>query len=320
MGAEPHLRRKVAHADQHEVHDVGRGVHELQVVAGVPPAARGVDAPAERAQVAAEVAVAVDARRDVGHGVAVVQVCGRGAQLRPVEVAAVALGLVEAQRVGQRVAVDRRAAAHGEGRRDGAHRTADRDRVGAYGGQSVEVERVDVGVAAVPGAQVGADRGRSRDHRRAAAHREHGAGGGRARHEIGALGRRRHVAELIDAHEGGRRARRRGGWRRRRGGRRRRCGGRRERRRSDRCRRGSGRFAPTMRPRRSARRGPTLRRCSPRRRARDGQRRDRGHSGSRPPRSALGFLRILRIFIVPPLAMNLAAAADWSAPQPSHRS
>ena len=73
-GASAHLRGKVADAHEQDGVGVGRRVDELQVVAGVPPAAGRVDPHAERREVALERAVAVDLRRAVCHGVGVVQV------------------------------------------------------------------------------------------------------------------------------------------------------------------------------------------------------------------------------------------------------
>ncbi len=109
-----HLVREVTHPGEQQRLGVARGVHELEVVASVPPAARGVDALAHRRQIAAELAVAVDLGGPVRHGAAVVQMRGRRAQPRTDELRAVTLDLVEAERIAQRLSVDVRAAADGE--------------------------------------------------------------------------------------------------------------------------------------------------------------------------------------------------------------
>ena len=131
--------------------------------------------------------------------------CRRRAQRGAVEGGPVALGLVEAQGVGERLGVDVGAAAYGKRRRDGFHRSAHRDGVRAGIGQAVEVEGVDVPEPLVPGTRRRADRQWTGDDHAVAAYRERRAGRRRARHEIGPFGSRRGVADLIDTHEGHRR-------------------------------------------------------------------------------------------------------------------
>ncbi len=197
-----HLSREVTHtAEQHRLRVAGR-VDELEIVARVPPAARRVAAHAESLQVAAEDAVGVDLRRRVRHRVAVVQV-GRGvAQRRADEVGAVALHLVEAQRVRQRARVDVRATVDREPGRDRRRGPEHDDLVDARRGHRREIEREDVGVLRVPPAEVRARRARVGDRARAVDHDEGRAGGGRGRHEVGAFGRARGIPDLVHAHEG----------------------------------------------------------------------------------------------------------------------
>ena len=204
----PHLAREVPHARQEQVGGVAQGLHALDVVAGVPPAAGGVDPDPQRREVAGEAPAAVHVGRLVGHRVLVVQVRRRGPQGVRDEVRAVPLGLVEGQGVGQRLGIHVRADVDPEARRGCGDRPGDRDRVAARGRDGVEVERVDVGVGRAPRAEVGPDL--TREHGLAARvpHAEAGAGLGDARHQVGTLGRGRGVADLVHPHE--RRARRGG--------------------------------------------------------------------------------------------------------------
>ena len=214
LGPEAHLAREVpgaragahppgevAHAGRQDRLGVAGRVQELEVVAGVPPAARRVDALAQRCQVALEDPVAVDLGRQVRHRVLVVQVPGRGAQRRGHVVGAVALHLVEAARVRDRRRVDRRAAADPKRRRRCGDRAADRDRERARSAQRREVDRANARIGVAPRAGGGADL--ARQHRAAGGvddveHRARAVGAG---HQERSLGRSQRVAELVDADE-----------------------------------------------------------------------------------------------------------------------
>ena len=195
-----HLCGEVAHAGQQQVDGVAGRLHELQVVAGVPPASGGVDRFAGRREVAFEDAVAVDLRRREHARRLVVEVGRRRAQRRGDVLRPVALVLVERQRVGQRLFIQRGGRGDRERRRAGAGLAADAHRVAARRLHGVEVQRVHEAVAIAPRAQRRADR--SAQRRRAGAgglHRKRRAGLRDARHQVRALGRRGGIADLVDA-------------------------------------------------------------------------------------------------------------------------
>ena len=214
LGPEAHLARRSSRRPRRrpsarEVADAGRQdrlgvagrVQELEVVAGVPPAARRVDALAQRCQVSLEDPVAIDLGRQVRHRVLVVQVPGRSAQRRGHVVGSVALHLVETARVRDRRRVDRRAAADPKRRRGCGDRAADRDRVRARSVQRREVDRANARIGVAPRARGGADL--ARQHRAAGGvddveHRARAVGAG---HQERSLGRAQRVAELVDADE-----------------------------------------------------------------------------------------------------------------------
>jgi hypothetical protein len=101
-----HLVRELAYAVQEQRRRIAEGLHALDVVARVPPTARRVDAHTERVEVVGEAPSRVRVRRQVRHRVLVVEMRRRGAECVRDVVRAVTLGLVEGQRVGERVAVD----------------------------------------------------------------------------------------------------------------------------------------------------------------------------------------------------------------------
>ena len=101
------LVREVADQQQHQVDGVTRGLHELEVITGVPPAAGGVHRHTERGQAAGEAARrGLVVRRQVRHRVLVVEVARRRPQRRRDVVRAVPLVLVEGQRISHRASVD----------------------------------------------------------------------------------------------------------------------------------------------------------------------------------------------------------------------
>jgi hypothetical protein len=204
------LGGEVAHAELHHGDGIAGGLDEFQVVAGVPPAARDVDAHAERREVAREAPIVVHVRRQVGHGDGVVEVAGRAAQGRGDVGGPIALILIERQPVGERAGIQVGRRVHleaGGGRGDGP---ADRDGVGARRRHAVEIQRIDHWIGSAPLAEAGADGpgGHGRAARVLDAERRPGLGG--RGHQVGAFAGGGRVAELVDA-DGGRAARR-AGW------------------------------------------------------------------------------------------------------------
>ncbi len=149
-GAAAQQVREPARAGEQHVDGVARRLDELQVVARVPPASGGVDAPAERVEVALEVAVRVDCRRRVGHRAPVVQMRGRAPQRRGHVVRAVPLVPVEGERVREGSRVELRRGRDAKRGRGGARTALHGDRVRARLPDGSEVERVDEREATAP--------------------------------------------------------------------------------------------------------------------------------------------------------------------------
>ena len=72
-GASAHLPGHVTNPREEQILGVARGLHELQVVTGVPPATGGIDPDVERCEIALEVSGLVRVRGQVRHRVLVVE-------------------------------------------------------------------------------------------------------------------------------------------------------------------------------------------------------------------------------------------------------
>jgi hypothetical protein len=197
-----HLGGEVAHSREQQRGGVAQGLLALDVVAGVPPSSGGVDPDPQRGEVAGEAARRVHVGGEVGHRVLVVEVAGRGPQRRGDEVRPVTLGLVEGQRVRQRAAVHARAGVDPEAR-GGGDRPGHRDRIGPCGAHLVEVQRVDVRIGRAPRAEPCADGTGEHHGAGRVPDDEGGACFGRARHQVGALGRAQRVTDLVHSDKGG---------------------------------------------------------------------------------------------------------------------
>ena len=135
---------------QHVV--VRRRVRELQVVAGVEPAARDVDGTARPGEVGVEdqVAARLHAWPLVDVGTVVEQVRGLAVQRSGDDQLAVALDLVEEHAVAEPRAEEGNGAQHAEPRGGGPDGAGHHDPVATGGPQPVEAEPVDGGVVGVP--------------------------------------------------------------------------------------------------------------------------------------------------------------------------
>ncbi len=120
-GAGAHLGGKVADADLHEGDGVADGLDVFLVVAGVPPAAAGVDlrkvGGGERGggRDLVDLVVRVEGRGEELGGGGVFEVAGGGAEGVLDEVGAVALGFVEEEGVEQEAGVEDSGTIDGEG-------------------------------------------------------------------------------------------------------------------------------------------------------------------------------------------------------------
>ncbi len=176
---------------QHHADRVAGRLDELEVVAGVEPAAGGVDPHpgGVLAQAAAEVAVRAHVRRPERHRARVVEVSGRGPQGAADECWPITLVLVERQRVCHRAGIQAGGGADPEPRRDRRRMGGQRETVGPRPVYAAEPDGPDGRIPAAPRAEIGL-RDAARDDAAGMAADQHPA---RAcppgpRHERGELG------------------------------------------------------------------------------------------------------------------------------------